>query len=305
MTTRTNIFMNAVAAIIFVACVGLSLQSCGKAVHDSENGSVSVELVYADPEDKGTVGIDDVKLWIFNEDGALVGKYDYDGAYALGLQRFHLDDGRYQFVTAVNLEEPFTCSETTKATDAEELMFGLTFPAASPGHAFYGVTEVLVKGDASSIVSSEIRRVLSELSVEITDAPAGSRLDATVRCIASGIFPARKGSDCSYGLPTKEEIVNIPLPVGTESDGAITTPTMRLMPSFDGSISTLIHLTLTLADGSLFESDIIAPVMQPSGKYILTLRYTEMRAYMYVTSYKISDWVDGWVFNGEILDPEE
>ena len=305
MTTRTNIFMNAVAAILFVVCVGLTLQSCGKTVHSDENGSVSVELVYADPEDKETVVIDDVKLWIFNDDGGLVGKYGYGKASELGLQRFHLDDGRYLFVTAVNLEDPFTYSEVTKATDVERLMFGLRLPAASPGHAFYGVTEVLVKDEESSVVSSEIRRVLSELSIVMTGAPAGMRLDATVRCIASGIFPARKGSDGGYGLPTKEEIVNIPLPVGTESEGTVSTPVMRLMPSFDGSLATLIHLTLTLADGSILESDIVAPVMQSSGKYILTLRYTEMRAYMYVTSYKISDWVEGWVFNGEILDPQE
>lgn len=305
MTTRTNIFMNAVAAIVFAVCVGLSLQSCEKTIHSDENGSVSVELVYADPEDEGAVAIDDVKLWIFNDGGGLVGKYGYDGAPGLGLQRFHLDDGRYLFVTAVNLEDPFTYSETTKATDCEELMFGLRLPEASPEHALYGVTEVLVKGDESSIVNSEVRRVLSELSIVMTEAPAGTRLDATVRCIASGIFPARKGSDGSYGLPTKEEIVNIPLPVGTESGGTISTPTMRLMPSFDGSVTTLLHLTLTLADGSIFESDIIAPVMQPSGKYILDLRYTEMRAYMYVTSYKISDWVEGWVFKGEILNPDE
>lgn len=305
MTTRTNIFMNAVAAIVLAVCAALSLQSCGKTIHSDENGSVSVELVYADPEDKDRVAIDDVKLWIFNDGGDLVGKYGYDGASGLGLQRFHLEDGRYLFVTAVNLEDPFTYSEITKATDREKLMFGLRLPAASPEHALYGVTEVLVNGDESSIVSSEVRRVLSELTIVMTGAPAGTRLDAAVRCIASGIFPAQKGSDGSYGLPTKDEIVNIPLPVGTESGGTISTPTMRLMPSFDGSVTTLIHLTLTLADGSIFESDIIAPVMQPSGKYILELRYIEMRAYMYVTSYKISDWVEGWVFNGEILNPDD
>lgn len=138
-----------------------------------------------------------------------------------------------------------------------------------------------------------------------TEAPSRARLNATVRSVATGIFPTRKGSDESYGLAAKDEVKGINIPEGKESDGSIRTPVLRLMPSYEGCLTTLIHITVTLPNGIVHESDIMAPVMHPSGKYILTFRYPEMSAYMTVTPYKINEWTEGWTVNGEILNPEE
>lgn len=296
----TGIFKSATLLTLAVMLLMLA-QSCGKSFHSEENGSVSVELTFADPEDAEKTELNDVRLWIFNSDGSLVDKFGYGAAAELALQRYHLKAGRYLFVTAENLTDPFTYSGDI----ATGLFFGLGNPDSSPEHAFYGVTEAEAKDDGSGIVRSEIRRVLSELTIMTTEAPSRARLNATVRSVATGIFPARKGSDESYGLAAKDEVKGINIPEGKESDGSIRTPVLRLMPSYEGCLTTLIHITVTLPNGIVHESDIMTPVMHPSGKYILTFRYPEMSAYMTVTPYKINEWTEGWTVNGEILNPEE
>lgn len=302
MTTGTKIFMNALAAIVLAA---LTMQSCCKTRHTDENGSVSVALSFADENDLGEAAINDVKLWIFDDKGGLVGRHGCSGASELSLQRYFLGPGRYLFVTAVNLDDPFTWTELTKATDAENLMFGLNAPAASPSHAYYGVTEVFVDGDRSKVVTSELRRVLSELTVRMTGAPSGSSLKVTVRSVATGVYPAIKDGDGFYGLASRDEVRSIGLPEGHERGDTITLPAMRLMPTIGGSQTTILYLTTTLADGNELESVVMAPAMRPSGKYILMIDYATMRATMVVNPYKINAWTEGWVVNGEILDPDD
>ena len=297
MAIRKNIF---IVSLFFMAA--FSLQSCGK-FHTEENGSVSVALSFIDKDDRDEVTIDDAKLWIFNGDGGLVCDRSYHSASELALQRYFLEPGRYLFVTAVNLVDPFTWTDPT--VNGQDLVFGLKDPIASPSHALYGVNEVLVENDKSLVVNSEIRRVLSELSVTISGAPAGSTVKATVRSNASGIYPGRKDPDGLYGLATNDEVRSIMFPEVREEGGVIATPTLRLMPTIGRSESTIIYLTITLAGGNELECAILAPPMRPSGKYILTLKYDEMRATMIVDPYKINEWTEGWVVNGEILDPDD
>ena len=305
MTTRTGIFKNAVAALIVAAAAMIFFPSCDKTWHTDEDSSVSVALDFADESDAEGTTIGDTKLWIFDDGGSLVKSYEYSSAAELALQRYHLAAGSYLFVTAANLRDPFTWTGPTRATDMESLMFGLKAPASSPSHAFYGVGEVTVEKDKSKIVKSEIRRVLSELTIQMTGAPAGSTLKATLYANAVGIYPARKGDDGTYGLPTKEDNRSIELPEGKESGGSIVTPVMRLMPTISGSISTIIYLTMTLANGEVLKGTIMAPPMDPSGKYILMIEYLSMSPTMIVNPYKINQWTEGWVVNGEILNPDE
>ena len=305
MTNRTGIFINKMAALAAAAAVALSIQSCCKTFHTDEDSSISVALDFADESDAEGTTIGDTKLWIFNDDGSLVKGYEYSSAAQLALQRYHLAAGHYLLVTAANLRDPFTWTEPTRATDMESLMFGLKAPASSPAHAFYGVAEVTVEKDKSKIVKSEIRRVLSELTIQMTGAPAGSTLKATLYANAVGVYPAIKGEDGTYGLPTKEDNRSIELPEGKESGGSIVTPVMRLMPTISGSISTIIYLTMTLADGEVLKGTIMAPPMDPSGKYILMIEYLSMSPTMIVNPYKINQWTEGWVVNGEILNPDE
>ena len=304
MTGRNRIFINAAAAVVLVVVALGAFQSCGKR-HSDENGSVSVELRFSDEQDRKEVAVKDVRLWIFDEAGSLAGRFECNSAAEMALQRFHLDAGRYTFVTAVNLVKPFICVESGGSTDLESLVFRLESPDESPEHALYGVTEETVEEGTSKIVVSQIRRVLSELTLKMSGVPAGVDVKAVVRYVADGVGPAVKDEDGSFGRPTREENRNIVLPEGLNEDGTLVTPTLRLMPTPGGSASTLLRLTVTLPGGNVLESDIVAPPMHPSGKYILMVDYPSLQPGMIVNPYRINDWTEGWVVNGEILNPDE
>nr|WP_302349199.1 hypothetical protein [uncultured Prevotella sp.] len=45
--------------------------------------------------------------------------------------------------------------------------------------------------------------------------------------------------------------------------------------------------------------------MKSGGKYKINLEFEEMKPYMYLTSTKIDDWTEEWIYRGEILNPED
>ena len=87
-------------------------------------------------------------------------------------------------------------------------------------------------------------------------------------------------------------------------DNMFVTKTMYLMPTCDGVQNTNLFIVLKTPDGNSTRYDLKAPVMKPSGKYIVNLEYSEMKPEMNLTSVKIDDWTEGWVYYGEIFDPE-
>ena len=304
MTGINRTIISAAAALLLVSAPLAGLQSCCDR-HSEEAGSVGVGLSYSDPQD-GEEAITDVRLWIFDESGSPAGRFSCGSASELALQRFHLAAGRYTFVTAANLTDPFLYEESGVPTDLEGLVFRLSSPDAAPSrHALYGVAEATVVEDTCGPVIIPLRRVLSELTLRMAGVPAGVSVAASVRYVASGVIPAARDDDGSFGRPTAEALRDVALPAGSVEDGTLATPALRLMPTPGGSASTLLRLTVTLPGGNVLESDIVAPPMRPSGKYILLVDYASLQPGMIVNPYRINDWTEGWVVNGEILDPDE
>ena len=79
---------------------------------------------------------------------------------------------------------------------------------------------------------------------------------------------------------------------------------MRLMPTVKDATNSHLHFIFTLASGTIQEYNAEAPLMMPSGKYTLKMKYPEMKSYMRIDPIKINDWEEGWTVSGEILNPE-
>ncbi|MCD8318385.1 MAG: FimB/Mfa2 family fimbrial subunit [Paraprevotella sp.] len=289
--------------ISLLAVFTLTFTACSEDTHEGEHG-LAVALTWADEADKGT-NIGDVKLWIYNTDGEAVGEYTYDEAAGLARQRFDLPEGDYLIVAATNLTAPFSVKEAaTGATPYENLLFALDDASASPAHAHYGVTEVKVNGNTVQTATVSLRRVMSELSVTVEGAPSGSKLNATVTDAATGVLPAVKGTDDdTYGTAT-DEASAVSMPEVSEQDGVLTT-SIRLMPTVTGHANSHLTFLLTQADGTTFTYNAEAPVMKPSGKYVVTLDYADLHPYIRITVNSINDWTEGWTISGEILNPDE
>lgn len=284
-----------------VLCVACLVASCDHDAHGDEPGGLSVSLAWADDADQGTV-VNDVKLWIFNaDDGALIEEKHYGSAQEVASQRFHLAKGRYRVVAVANLIEPFT---TSGATDMNQLLLGLSSPSASPDHAYYGVTDITIdKPDACHACKNEMRRVLAELTINIEGVAEGTTIRGKVLNVATGFLPLKKNDDGTFGttLPAKEEC-EIPSEAATQGN-VLTTETLRLMPTANGWLTTRLFIQLVAQNGTVSSYDIEAPMMKTSGKYQINLKLDEMKPYMYLTSTKIDDWTEGWVYRGEILNP--
>ena len=289
-------------------CVPCLLASCDHDVHDGEgDGGLSVLLTWADEADQGT-DVKDVKLWIFNaDDGSLVEEKHYGSAQEVASQRFVLPQGAYRILAATNLTEPFTIGEATRATlNMNQLMFGLSNPSASPDHGYYGVTDIVIeKSNVSYVIKDAMHRMLAELTIIIEGVPENTTISGKVLNVVTGLLPLQKNEDGTFGTTTytKEEC-DIPLGIAAQ-DKRLITETLRLMPTANGFLTTRLFIQLIAPNGTVSNYDIEAPIMKSGGKYQINLEYGEMKPYMYLTSMKIDDWTEGWVYRGEILNPED
>lgn len=289
-------------------CVPCLLASCDHNVHDGEDeGGLSVSLTWADEADQGTE-VKDVKLWIFNaDDGSLVEEKHYGSAQEVASQRFALPVGHYQILAATNLIEPFFIGEATRATlNMNQLMFGLSNPSASPDHAYYGVTDIGIdKSNVNYITKNEMRHILAELTIFIEGVPDNFAMIGKVLNVATGLLPLQKNEDRTFGTAsyTKEEC-DIPLKIAVPGE-TLKTETLRLMTTANGLHTTKLFIQLISPRGVVSNYDIEAPVMKSGGKYKINLEFEEMKPYMYLTSTKIDDWTEEWIYRGEILNPED
>lgn len=289
-------------------CVPCLLASCDHNVHDGEDeGGLSVSLTWADEADQGT-DVKDVMLWIFNaDDGSLVEEKHFGNAQEVASQRFALPVGHYQILAATNLIEPFFIGEATRATlNMNQLLFGLSNPSVSPDHGYYGVTDIVIdKSNVSYVTKDAMHRMLAELTLIIEGVPENTAIVGKVLNVAAGLLPLQKNEDGTFGTTTytKEEC---DIPSGTSvHDNRLITETMRLMPTAHGFLTTRLFIQLIAPDGTVSNYDIEAPIMKSGGKYQINLEYGEMKPYMYLTSTKIDDWTEGWIYRGEILNSED
>ena len=230
---------------------------------------------------------------------------------------FSLDPGAYNAVSQSSIAAPSesagqsgTAATRTRQTESaasqtavptREVSATLT---AGPAHAFYGVTQVNISDRAKITVAPvAIRRILSELTIIIEDAPSGAKLSGEVLDAAASFFPLCPDADGNYGLASARTMtVTIP-ETPQPSPEALVSPTLRLMPTASGREFSHLRILLTTPAGEQFEFRIEAPLMRPSGKYIVNLKYDQMRPYMRLSVHNINDWTEGWIYNGEILDP--
>ena len=289
-------------------CVPCLLASCDHDVHDGEeDGGLSVSLTWADQADQGT-DVKDVKVQIFNAaDGSLVEeKHDGSGQEAAS-QRFALPVGHYQILAVTNLIEPFFIGEATRSTpNMNQLMIGLSNPSASPDHGYYGVTDIVIdKSNVSYVTKDVMHRILAELTLNVEGVPENTAIVGKVLNAATGLLPLQKNEDGTFGATTNtKEECDIPSATAGH-DNRLTTETLRLMPTANGFLTTRLFIQLIAPDGTVSNYDVEAPIMKSGGKYQVNLEYREMKPYMYLTSTKIDDWTEGWIYRGEILNPED
>ena len=285
---------------IIMCLLTLVLMACERNISLSSQYGISATLSWADANDVDTE-IKDARVWIFHINGELLTEKHYATKQEVAFDIHPVDAGEYTMVAAINLVAPLTID---KVTTNESLIFKLNEASASPAHAHYSMTNINVLPNKNTQVSLSLRRMLSELNIEIEDVPEGATFVATVIDAADGIEPTQKDADGNFGRATTGHKNFVTIPQATAVSGMISTNTMRLMPTVRDATNSHLHFIFTLANGTIQEYNAEAPLMMPSGKYTLKMKYPEMKSFMRIEPIKINDWEEGWTVSGEILNPE-
>lgn len=275
------------------------LSSCDKSFHQGESGlAVSTDWM----DDKAIVAKEN--LLIFNAStGTEVVDFSCKDACELGSRLFPLDAGDYAVSLFVNLTEPFSFGG--RQSNPNELNIVLN-AASSPFHAYFSSADIHVKGinDGPTEVQMSVRRILSEFAIEIESAPEDLKLDITVVNSSECFFPLKKNSEGQYGLtsPTaKESVITDVRLSGNERRSE----NFRVMPTADGRDYSIITMKLYFSDGTEHETMLESPRMNISGKYLISLKFSEIRPFMRLSGHTIDDWTEGWVYEGVITDPDK
>lgn len=278
----------------------LSLTSCRHKDTEHDDYGLSAALSWADPADAGRE-IKDVRIWIFQAGGKLVAKRQYGSKFLIALDIHPLPVGEYDVVATTNLIEPFGAEGDETFSS---LQLKLREASTSAEHAHYAVGHISLPRDRNSRIGLSLRRILSELTVEVEGAPRGTKLETMVLNAADALMPSQKGAEGIWGRASNNK-QPAQGKTAIEQNGLIKTETLRPMPTVSHDAYAYLRFTFRLADGSLRECAAEAPIMKPAGKYTLKMKYSELKPFMHIKPTRISDWEEGWTVVGEILNLDD
>ena len=285
------------AAILFAGCSHeiheLRPSEYGEGV---SVGYLATALQWEMPDDAG-MPLKDLTLFV-NGKGASVTK-SYSSKQEVAEDLVQVPVGEYDILAAFNMagSDGFDVSENTVS---------LKDPVSSPSQAWFGVTGAKVKKNAKTIAGIKLQRLLSSLSVNIANVPSGTKIVLSLSNVAANVDLSAKDGNGRYGLPSAESAGTLELATLTASAaGQIGVDRFNLLPTASAFERCMLFIDITTADGRVLNCTCDAPLMESGKHYSLDLEFNELRPYMYVDTYSINDWEEGWTVSGEILNPNE
>lgn len=271
---------------------------------DSEYGDKAVGYLafelYWDEYDDILSPIDGVRITASGADGFLK-NYDFaspeDAADAL--QQF--PEGTYTLLVTVDMAEKDGYIVTQSATEKggnnlPATTAALKDPSSSPHQSWYGIVTATVKDGEITIARFRLKRLLSMISITITDVPDGATITAEASKVAQYV-------ELTTPKISAESVDDVQL--GSLSGGGIQKIENRtLMPTALGNDRTIITLYATY-NGVTLTSTVDAPKMESGRYYVMEIAYNGLAPYIYVSGTDINDWQQNWTADGEILNPDE
>ncbi|MCR8882661.1 FimB/Mfa2 family fimbrial subunit [Phocaeicola plebeius] len=289
--------------ITICALFSATFTACDKDIHENDRHGLAVGMEWLEGIEPTDI-TSPVNLWIYDAEGHEVEAHEFSSPQELASGLFSLPEGDYTLVGVCGLTEPFRYDYENGTRTADMLRVSLADPSASPAHAVGGVAGVRVTDTGVNLRSViRVAPLLAELAVRINGVPEGASLAVTVRNAATCLYPARRGDDNSYVVPSAEKTDAL-LPQAVADGGTLSTDA-RLMPTAQGEACTMLYMVMTFADGSCHEYTAEAPLMLAGKRYELALEYDRMQPHMYITAIGITDWVEGWDINGDVFHPGE
>ena len=292
---KTRYFFAALAAILL-------LSGCFQNVHEfdlSKNaGLVAPELSWADPDDAGT-DIHDLLVVVNSREEAYTKHYTNDRDLARDPQE--ISAGKADILVIANAAESdgyrVSGLPATKAAAAGPISVSLMGKPQS--QAWFGPAPVTVEQDAVTTAKASLQRLLTTITLDFSNVPAGSVLNFTLTGVATSIILNEKDANGHYGVPTGESSSYV---LGTLTGNG--KQTFYCFPTVFGQERVILSVEVTPPGEAPYTCVCEVPALSVGKEYTLTLDYDQLSTYMYVTAHVINEWTEGWTVSGEILNPQ-
>lgn len=313
--------MAAAAMMLLTACYHDQHEFTPNEYDGKPVGYLTPLLLWDDPADAGTTTtIDDIRFTVSGTGGTtVVNRFNNTEAAADWLQQLPVGD--YDLLVTVDMDEAHgyllqnVGTDTRSMTRADEAFHtalpdtrvSLAEPSSSPRQSWYAVTHATVREDEITVAEFHLQRLLSEISVIVSNVPTGAAITASVERVASDVLLTHRDGQGRYGVADREDYMTVSL--GALAADPADAATLRhddhtLMPTAGGQERCYLSLSVTTPDGTRLTYLADAPRMECGKAYVVELDYTKLRPYMLLEAFTINDWTDGWAISGEIINPD-
>lgn len=318
MKKKAFIFLAVAAMMLLTACCDDKQELQPNQYGGKPVGYLTPLLLWEDEADAG-MPIDDIRFTVSGTGGTTVTqRFDNTGTAADWLQQLPVGD--YDVLVTVDMDEAHgyvlenaatrgttRADEATVTTALPDTRVSLADPSSSPRQSWYAVTHATVREDEITVAEFRLQRLLSELSVIVSNVPTGAAITASVERVASDVLLTHRDGQGRYGVADREDFLTVSL--GALAADPADAATLRhddhtLMPTAGGQERCYLSLNVTTPDGTSLTYLADAPRMECGKAYVVELDYTKLRPYMLLSAFTINDWTDGWTVSGEIINPD-
>ena len=219
--------------------------------------------------------------------------------------------GRNDILATVNMTDAdgFIISglPATKADAAVgDVVVSLKDPVSSPAQSWFAVTDTDIKKGEITRVEPVLQRLMPSITLDLANVPAGTNVVLTLSNVAKCVNITAKDSNGRWGLPSDDSEKDLQIAdLTATSNGPLKLENFTLFPTASAFTRCMLTIDVTAASGNKTQCVCDAPHIESGKAYTLELDYNTLRPYMYLDSYSINPWEDGWTVNGEILNPVE
>ena len=318
MTKKIFPFLAAAAMMLLTACYHDQHEEMPSEYGDQPVGYLTAQLVWDDPADANSA-IDDIRFTVSGTNGTTV-THNFTDTESAADWLQQLPVGDYDVLVTVDMDEAhgylLENADTRSMTRADEAFHtalpdtrvSLAEPSSSPRQSWYAVTHATVKEDEITVAEFHLQRLLSELSVIVSNVPTGAAITASVERVAHDVLLTHRDGQGRYGVADREDFLTVSL--GALTADPADAATLRhddhtLMPTAGGQERCYLSLAVTTPDGTPLTYLADAPRMECGKAYVVELDYTKLRPYMLLSAFTINDWTEGWTISGEIINPDK
>lgn len=306
------------AMLLLTACYHDQHEEMPSEYGDQPVGYLTAQLVWDDPADANSA-IDDIRFTVSGTNGTTV-THNFTDTESAADWLQQLPVGEYDLLVTVDMDEAYgyvlenaatrgttRADEATVTTALPDTRVSLAEPSSSPRQSWYAVTHATVREDEIAVAEFHLQRLLSEISVIVSNVPAGAAITASVERVASDVLLTHRDGQGRYGVADREDFLTVSL--GALAADPADAATLRhddhtLMPTASGQSRCYLTLSVTTPDGTRLTYLADAPRMECGRTYVVELDYTKLRPYMLLEAFTINEWTEGWAISGEIINPD-